>query len=214
MKKVRTILADDHEIFLDGLERTLGEVEEIEIVAKVGRGNDVIHKLETLPLDLLILDVNMPQKDGVEILDYIQKSTLRTKVLVLSYYNDYALIKKVLNMGIMGYVPKDSGKEELLAAVRSIINGKSYLSDSVKEIMKAREEKKDPYDDFALMYNLTKREVDVLTEVAREFSTAEIADKLCLSEYTVETYRKSIIRKLAAKNIASLVNFAHRWKLI
>ncbi|ACT93502.1 response regulator [Dyadobacter fermentans] len=214
MNRVRTILADDHEIFLDGLEKTLCEIEEIDIVAKVSRGNDVIYKLETISPDLLILDVNMPQKDGVEILSYIQKSSLKAKILVLSYYLDYALIKKVLNMGIMGYVPKDAGKEELHAAVRSIMDGKPYLPDSVKEIIKTRESRPDPHDDFVSMYNLTKREVDILTEVAREFSTAEIADKLCLSEYTVETYRKSIIRKLAAKNIASLVNFAHKWKLI
>jgi DNA-binding NarL/FixJ family response regulator len=214
VKKVRTLLADDHEIFLDGLEKTLYEIEEIEIAGKVSRGNDVIYKLETALIELLILDINMPQKDGVEILAYIQNSSLKTKVLVLSYYNDYALIKKVMGMGIMGYVPKDSGREELISAVKSVISGKQYFSESVRETIEKREEHKNLHDDFTLQYNLTKREVEILREVARELTTAEIADKLCLSEYTVETYRKSIIRKLEAKNIASLVNFAHRWKLI
>lgn len=214
MKKIFALLADDHDIFLDGLEKTIQTITEIEIIGKASRGNDVIHKLASVPVDLLILDINLPQKDGVEVMEYIQKTGLCTKVLVLSYYNDYTIIKKMLDMGVLSYVSKDAGRDELCRAVVSVMAGKHYLPDSIKAIIKAKEVKKDTHDDFVSKYNLTKREIEIMTEIARELTTVEIADKLCLSEYTVETYRKSIIKKLDAKNVASLVNIAHRWGLI
>ena len=214
MKTIRTLIADDHDIFLDGLEQALSEVDGVEVIGRAARGTDVIYKLETMSVDLLILDINLPQKNGIEILVYIQKARLDTKVLVLSYYNDHALIKKVMTLDAMAYVLKDSGKNELLNALESVIEGKKYLSPIIKEALKIKEEKKDPHDDFVAQYNLTKRELEILTEIAKELSTTEIADKLCLSEYTIETYRKNIIRKLGAKNTAALVNFAHKWKLV
>lgn len=210
----RTLLADDHDIFLDGLEQTLSEVNGLEIIGRATRGIDVIHKLERLSVDLLILDINIPQKNGIEILEYIQNLNLNIKIVVLTYYNDYALIKKVLGLGTMAYVLKDSGKTDLINAVHHVLNGKKYMSPEVYEIIKMREDKIDPYDDFVMVHNLTKREIEILTEIAKELSTTEIANKLYISEYTVETYRKNIIRKLGAKNIAALVNFAHKWKLV
>ncbi len=214
MKIIRTLLADDHAIFLDGLEQIAKTIEGLEVIGRVTNGADVIFKLKTQIIDLLILDINLPKSNGVEILDFIQNNKLKVKVIVLTYYNDYALIKKVMALDAMAYVFKDSGRDDIICALQTVINGKKYLSPSVQEVLKIRNEKVDPHDDFVAQYNLTKREIEILTEIAKELSTVEIADKLCLSEYTVETYRKSIIRKLAAKNTASLVNFAHKWKLV
>ncbi len=214
MKLLKTLVADDHDIFLDGLENVLAEIREIHVIGRASNGNEVIRQLGSGKVDLLILDINMPHCNGFDILDFIRQQGLNTKVVVLSFYTDYTLIKKILLSGALSYVSKEEGKKELIQAVRAAAHEKRYLPKGVKKIIEWREETHVPADDFIGKYNLTKRELQVLTEVARELSSAEIADKLCLSEYTVETYRKSIIRKLNAKNTASLVNFAHRWNLI
>ncbi len=205
---IKLLLADDHQMFLDGVKLIFSQNPDITIIAEAHNGEELMYLLRSHKPDILLLDINMPKLDGLEVMEKIAEFYETIKVIIISTYNDYNLIKKLKRLGIKGYLPKTASSEELLEAIVQVHQGQEYWHKEIKKVLEARIEQDDKYDHFLQKYKLTTRELEVLKWVALAKSTEEIADLMNLSRFTVETYRKVLLKKLDVKNIAGLTRFA------
>jgi DNA-binding NarL/FixJ family response regulator len=201
----KIVLADDHQLLIEGIKIVIQEIENVEIIAEVNNSSDLLHFLNTSSADLVILDLNIPGKDGLKCLSIIKQRYPPIKVLILTSYNQPELIKEVKLMKADGFIVKNSSSSELKSAITQVLNGEKFFA---KE--KEQDEVSSLYfvDDFLKKYQLTKREVDIIKLVCSGMTSKEIAGNLFLSEFTVNTHRKNIFRKLNVQNIAGLMNFA------
>lgn len=207
MDKKKIILVDDHNMFVDGLSSILSQETDIEIVLTSSSAKQVLKYLSINTeeqVDLVITDINMPEMDGIELNAHIKKDFPSVKTLVISMLHDAKKIKTLTEAEVNGYVPKNTAKQELLTAIRTILEGQNYFTSKVKELLmeemlNAKKEKE---------IKLTGRETEVLKLIAQEFTTQEIADKLFLSKHTIESYRKNLISKLGVRNLAGLTRYA------
>ncbi len=201
------IIADDHAMFLDGLKSILAEEEHINIELTAKTGEQVIKYLRINPdagIDLVITDINMPKMDGIALNKAIKSEFPKIKTLVVSMLEDANKIKTLTENKVNGYLSKNAEKQELLKAIKTILNGENYFSPRIKQVvMEAMFAAKTEPEII-----LTKREKEVLKLIAEEFTTQEIADKLFLSKHTIESYRKNLISKLGVRNLAGLTRFA------
>ena len=223
MQPLRTILADDHRIFIEGLKAVLKKEQSLqfEIVSVFSNGNDLISLIKTKPAELLILDLNIPGKDGLEVIKHIRKEKLNIKILVLTMYDDTKIIKMAFKYGADGYILTDKKIEELYEAVNIIMSDKSFLGDGVittASVAAGAIHKKDSnsgFDDrFIRKHNLTKREIEILRLITLALSNKEIAKELYISDQTVSVHRKNIMRKLGVSNTAGLIKVAYDNSLI
>lgn len=202
---MKLIIADDHQLLADGLISVLKEATEWEVLAPVNNGRELLNRLAAEPVDLVILDLNMPQLDGIKTLEIIKKQYPAIKILVLTNYNQPQLLAEVRKLGADGYLLKNSSTDLLKKALRSIQAGIPYF-----EVLVPQEAPASAYflDEFMKKYHLTKREVEIIKMVGSELTSKEIGIQLSISEFTVNTHRKNILRKLEVKNTAGLLNFA------
>jgi len=211
-KKIKVHIADDHQILIDGVKAVLNTEPDIEVIGYSLNGNQVLKWFDENEADVLILDINMPELDGIEVLKKLKKSKNVPEIIVLSSYDDVKLVKEVLNMGAKGFVPKKSAGEHIVNAVYKVAEGNQYFTDDVKEKMMQTllngQTKNEGSQDGVLISSLTKREVQVLKLVAQQYSTREIGDELHISESTVETHRKNLMKKVKVKNSVGLAIFA------
>ena len=204
--KHKIILADDHPFLLDGLKMVLKDFSSLTISATAQNGYDLMALVEKELPALVILDLNMPIYDGFQCLRKIKANFPFTRVLILSNYVQAELIEEVKKMGADGYLMKSSSTVELRAAIERILTGRKYFP-SAAEPEKIPEESF-YLDDFLKKYQLTKREVGIIRMICHEMSSKEIAEGLFLSELTINTHRRNILRKLELKNVAGIINFA------
>ena len=216
--KIKVHIADDHQILIDGVKAVLGLESNIEVPGFSLNGKEVISWFEDNDADVLILDINMPEMDGIEVLKILKKNNVNCEIIVLSSYDDIKLVKEVLQMGAKGFVPKKSAGEHIVNAVNKVAIGQQYFTDDVKEKMMQTllngQSKDDGSQDGVLISSLTKREVQVLKLVAQQYSTIEIANELHISESTVETHRKNLMKKVKVKNSVGLAIFALKNEVI
>ncbi|MGN7723273.1 response regulator [Chitinophaga sp. 22620] len=205
MKTLRIIIADDHQLLIDGLVAVLQENHEWEILAPVNNGRQLLERLESMPADLVLLDLNMPQLDGIRTLEILRRQYPALKILVLTNYNQPQLLNEVRKLGADGYLLKNSPSSVLKTAIATIAEGGSFF-----EVLQPQETHIPSYflDEFMKKYQLTKREVEIIRMVGSELTSREIGTQLFISEFTVNTHRKNIMRKLELKNTAGLLNFA------
>ncbi|SIS73107.1 two component transcriptional regulator, LuxR family [Zobellia uliginosa] len=201
----KIIIVDDHKMFIDGLTSIFEDINSIDIVLKTDKPKTVLKFLKhTDHIDLMISDITMPEMNGIELSRCIKKDFPQVKMLMVSMHNNPSMFHQLKQNGVDGYVQKNASKAELLKAVKTILEGKSYFSDSIvkayKESLFTVQETKQSH--------LSTRELQVLKLIAREYTTNEIADKLFISKHTVETYRKNLLLKLDAKNLAGLTKHA------
>ncbi|MFM2586925.1 response regulator [Vibrio sp. TBV020] len=201
---IRLILADDHRLMQDGLKSRLEREDNLDIVGCVGTGTEALEATLNLKPDVLLLDINMPKLNGIEVLEQLAKTNSATSVIMLSMHDSRDYVVRSVKAGAKGYVLKDVGSEELVMAINQVAQGRSYLcpqaSDRLLEqINEAPEEKDD---------TLSKRESDVLKAIANGACNKEIADSLHISVRTVETHRLRIKKKLGATSTAALVKLA------
>lgn len=209
---MRIILADDHALFLEGLALMLGRQADFQVVGFAADGKQLLELLTVLPCDLVTLDLNMPNLNGLETLVHLKASFPLLKVLVLSNYEQLEFKREVQRLGANGYLLKNSSITVVIDAMKRIQSGEQVFFDD-KMVMQEKE--KDYFtDDFLRKLSLTRREVDIIRCIAREMTTKEIADELFISEHTVMTHRKNLLRKIDAKNAAGLVKFASDQGLI
>jgi len=208
----KIILADDHQLFIEGVRTVLEELKNIEITATVNNGVELMETLRRTDADLVMLDLNMPRLDGLKCLKEIKTEKPLTKVLVLTNYSQPELMEEVKQLKADGFLIKNSTASELKETVARIISGEKIFTKASKT--PALDEGSYFFDDFLKKFKLTRREVDIIRLVCKEFSSKQIAATLFLSEFTVNTHRKNIQRKLNVKNVAGLVAFAKEHHLV
>lgn len=207
------ILADDHKMFLDGLLSIFNNEDAYNTLLTANSGKNVIKYIDSNPdqcIDIVISDISMPDIDGITLNDHIKKTRAEIKTLIVSMHTDTGMIDTLIKSDVDGYVSKNATQSELLQAVKTILSGEKYFSQSVKQayMNNVFNKGKDT------MVILTKREKDVLRLIAEEHTTQEIADKLFLSKHTIESYRKNLISKLNVKNLAGLTKYAIKLGLV
>ncbi len=210
-KTYRIILADDHILVRSGLSRILGEEPNLEIVAEVGDGLELLSALNKIKPDLVILDVSMPNLRGIEAIPEIRRMRPDLKVLILTMHKEEEYLYQAISAGANGYLLKDDAEEELFAAIENITKGKIYISPSLSDQSmqnwaRLRRGENDSHVDEVL----TVRQREILKLIAEGKTNKEIGDLLCLSVRTVERHRANIMSKLNIRKTAELVQYALR----
>ena len=201
---IKIILADDHQMFVDGLRHLLSTEPGYEVVGVAFNGGQALNLLRQRQADLLILDINMPELNGIEVTKQVQKQFPGVKVLILSMYKESNFARELLRHGARGYLIKNASKEELLKAISVVGAGGTFVS---QEVTGSKGHVEELQDDFVKKHSLTEREVEILKLLVQQKTTAEIAEVLCRSIFTVDTHRKNLLKKLGLKNTAGLVRF-------
>jgi DNA-binding NarL/FixJ family response regulator len=208
----KVLIADDHQMFVDGLKSLLEDVDEICVVGEAKNGQEVLALCDHEDVDLVIMDINMPVMDGIQASRELSKKHPLVKILGLSMYNDRDYISDMLKAGALGYILKNTGKEGLLKAITTLQSGSNYLGEEVSKTLLNSFMKNTQMEQ--LIEKISEREKEVLDCIASGLTTNEIADKLFISKNTVETHRKNLLYKLKARNTAELVNNAYKQRLI
>jgi DNA-binding NarL/FixJ family response regulator len=204
-KKIKLFIADDHQILLDGLLTMFKGVDKIDVVATASNGEEVLRDLVSLEVDVLLMDIQMPVKDGYATAKVVKEKYPKIRIIILSMHNEKIYIERMYSAGIHGYLLKSAGKEEIIQAIEKVSNGEKYFS---SEVTAAILDQKTNSSTSITSSELTKREREILSHIASGLTNPEIADKLFLSPATIKTHRKNIMRKLDVNNTASLVKYA------
>lgn len=206
---INLIIADDHTLFIDGLRLLLKDEQDMCVTAVVNDGKELLDILPTHKTNIVLLDINMPNLNGLDAARYIKQSYTKLKIIMLSTYDDEHLIEKAKSLGANGYLLKTTSKKELLETIRLVESGQScfpYRQPKQKNDF-------DTNDSFLKQFNLTKRELEILQLIKNNFTNQQIADQLFLSVYTVETHRKNIMQKIGLKSPSALMKFIIEHKL-
>ncbi len=222
MQSVRIVIADDHHLFIAGLTTILKDVEgyDFEVVGVAHDGEDLIPLLKKTKPELLLLDLNMPERDGLDVLNTIREDYPELKILTLTMYDEAKIVKSAFKSGVDGYVLKTVSKDELVRAIVEVLKGNTFLGEGVKlnNILETVTKHTDAnlfYEDkFIKKYNLTKRELEILRLISQALSNKEIAKELFISDQTVSVHRKNIMRKLGVSNTAGLIKIAYDNSLV
>ena len=205
-KTIRILIADDHQMFVDGLKALLKREKHFQIIGEVNSGGHAIEFIGKTQPDVLITDISMPGVSGIELTRWVKQNYPEIKVLVLTMYNDREIVNEILMSEAEGYILKNTGKQELINAINRINDNSTYYSTEVLNIMMTRLKKQKSIDKNTAL--LTPREIEILKLIMEELSSEEIADKLFISKRTVDTHRKNIIQKTNTRTIVGLLKFA------
>ena len=217
LQKIKIHLADDHQILIDGIRTLLHPIPVFEVVGFSLNGSALFNEVSNNKSDILILDLNMPEKDGIEVIKEFSKKGFPCKVIVLSSHDDLRIIKEVMKLGASAYLTKKCAGENIVEAVHSVSRGEEYFCKSVREKIFNTVAKDNPKlirQEANSNSILTDRELEIIKLISLEYSGKEISDQLFISTNTVETHRKNIMKKLDAKNSISLVKYALRNNLV
>jgi DNA-binding NarL/FixJ family response regulator len=206
----RVLIADDHTLFRAGLRQFLAESLPSVDIGEAATGNETLESVQQHKWDLLMLDINMPDRSGLDILRHVRSSGQGTRVLVLSGYPERQYALNVLRAGAAGYIGKDSEPEELLKAVRTVLQGRRYVSESLAELLLLDLDQADK----PLHSLLSEREFQIFGKLAAGRGVSDIGRELCLSAKTVSTYRSRILEKMHMKSNADLTSYALRHEII
>jgi len=208
--KIRILLADDHAVVRQGFKLILASQQDMEIVGEAGNGREAVDLAQTLHPDVVVMDVAMPELNGIEATRRMQEAAPHARVLALSMHKDSVYVREILRAGARGYLLKDQIASDLIAAVRAVARGEGYLSPAVSDAVlnDYRRHVSEPID------LLTSREREVLQMIAEGKTNKEIATVLNLSVYTVDAHRGRIMEKLNLHSVNELVRFAVRNGLV
>lgn len=206
IKKIRVLLADDHKILRKGIRMLIDSQPDMEVVGEAKTGREAIEEARQLKPDIVVMDVSMPELNGIEATRQICEETKHTRVVALSMHKDSVYVREILRAGACGYLLKDSEDDDLVKAIRSVHRGEAFLSPAIADAVLTdyRKHVSNPVD------LLTSREREILTMVADGKANKEIANTLNLSVYTVESHRGSVMEKLNLHNTGDIVRFALR----
>jgi len=212
MENIKIGIADDHRLFREGIRMLISEMPGITLCLEAEGGEDLLVQLQDISPDIVLLDIEMKEINGIETLKKILQLKSRPKVIVLSMHSEPRMISYMMELEANGYLPKDTKKEELENAIRTVFEKGTYFSEqvnnSILEGLRSRNKRKN------LTIHLSKREKEVLTLICQEHTTEEIGEKLFISERTVEGHRKNLCEKLKVRNTAGLVKKAITLNLI
>lgn len=210
--KIRVILADDHVMLREGIKNLLELDNTIEVVAEANDGIECLKKMDCVDADIILLDINMPNKNGLDTLQEIRKRKKKIKVLILTVHEEVEYLVKAIDLGAEGYILKDSGSVELRKAINTIIKGESYIQPNLIPMLNHYLIHKD--EDKEKISFLTKREMEVLIEVAKGNFNKDIALHLNISERTVKNHMVNIFKKIEVADRTQAAVFAIKNNLI
>ena len=211
MKKYKILLADDHQLFREGVEMIVSEIENCSVVGSLKDGVQVIHFLDSNDLpDLLLMDLQMPNLDGKTTLEEVRRRFSALKVIIISMYNNPTIVRSLINSGANGYLLKNADKVEFKLAIEKVFEGGRYFSSEVTESLAFQSSDENP----DIKNILSERELEIVLLIAQGMSSQQVADKLFISVRTVETHRKNILSKLNLNNVAGLIRLAFQQGLI
>lgn len=210
--KIEIIIADDHMMIREGLKQLLELDGTMKVIAEANDGEECLNLLnKKIHPDILLLDINMPKKNGIEVLEYIKQNKIPVKVLILTVHNEVEYLLKAVDIGIDGYLLKDSSYDELKEAIDVVISGNTYIQPSLLPALN------ESMEDYALdkekIECLTKRELDVLRLISEGCSNKKISDELTISERTVKNHISHIFRKINVEDRTQAAVFAIRNKI-
>jgi two-component system invasion response regulator UvrY len=208
---LKVLIVDDHAVVRQGLRQILTEIPELSVVAEAENGQDALNKVRAEPWDVLVLDMSMPGRGGLDILKDVRRERPETRVLVLSMHPEDQFAVRMLRAGASGYLTKETAPDQLVAAVRKVLTGGRYISPSLAEKL-AFDVDRD--SDRPLHEKLSDREFQVLRRLAMGKTVQEIAAELMLSPKTISTYRARVLEKLELKSNAELIHYAIGNKLV
>lgn len=210
--QLRLLVVDDHQMLIDGIKSLLRRQERFNVVAEALDAETALEIIREGNIDMAITDIRLPGKSGIDLVKIVKKELPKVKMLVLSMHHDRGIASEVLMSEADGYILKNAGKKELIAALEKIADHSTYFSREVLQSMmermkmeKQQEETRDP---------LTPRELEVLELICEEYSSAQIADKLFISRRTVDTHRTHILEKTGSTTLVGLIKFAIRNRLV
>lgn len=206
--RVTVLIADDHPLFLSGVRRVLDGVPTLEVVAEVGDGEKALEAIEALKPDLAILDIRMPRLSGLRVARELRKRSLATDVILLTMFDDEETFNEALDLGVMGYISKESAVDDVAVAIRSVLQGHRYISPSLMDLALQRRTGKPGGPRNVSLNTLSPSEMRVLSLIAESMTSREIAETLCISQRTVENHRAHISAKLSIQGSYSLLKFA------
>jgi len=207
MNEIKIMLADDHQLIVDGLKSLLKNTHDIIVVCEANNGRDALRLLEIVQVDVVLMDIDMPVMNGIDALKMIKKGSSGAKVIILSMHQEAGMIKNLMAIGADGYVLKNSTQEELIIAIRKVAQGQPFFSPEVT-LSLLNLPQNTPFASKHQMELLTTRETEIIRLIAEGFSNKEIGAKLFISHRTVDTHRTNLMKKLNTNNIAGLISYA------
>jgi DNA-binding NarL/FixJ family response regulator len=208
---IRLAIADDHPLVSQGLKSLIENQPDITLTGVAENGEELLSILRLMPVDIALVDIDMPVKNGIETTKEIVRDFAATRVIILTMHDEKAMIKQLMELGAFGYLLKNCGQDELLLAIRNVAAGKKHFSGDITLALLHD----DPLPkDSPELKELTTREIEILTLIAMGQSNKEIGDKLFISHRTVDTHRTNLMKKLDVHNIAGLIRIAYRNNLI
>jgi DNA-binding NarL/FixJ family response regulator len=212
---IKVAIADDHKIFRDGIRMSLSGKDYLRIIWEAEDGKDLVHKMKIKLPDVLLMDIRMPEMDGVNAISLLRKEYEQVKIIVLTMYDDQEMISKMMEMGANAYLTKTTDPEEIYNAILSCMNDDFYFNDLVnKAVMMKLQHKKSVRQFYPNPIKMSEKELKILKLIAEDKTTEEISKEVYLSPRTIETIRQNMKTKVGAKTIAGLVMYAMRNKLI
>jgi DNA-binding NarL/FixJ family response regulator len=208
---INVFIADDHALIREGIKKLLSTVSDIKLVGETANPHEISGLLKKVNCDILILDLSMPGKDGLDVLKEIKSFSPKTKILIMTMLPEDQFAKRTLKAGASGYLTKESAPDELITALRRIASGRKYVSQNLAEKLA---QDLDDTADKPVQDLLSDREFQVLKMIASGKTQTDIADELSISASTVNTYRSRILEKLDLQTTADLIHFAYQNKLI
>ncbi|PKM51178.1 MAG: DNA-binding response regulator [Firmicutes bacterium HGW-Firmicutes-7] len=212
MNKIRILIADDHLMVREGLKQLIELEEDIVVVAQAGDGKEAIQKIVKYSPDVVLLDINMPIMNGLEVIKYLKSEKIDANILMLTLHNEVEYLFKAVEIGVKGYVLKDSEADVLIKAIREIYKGDSYIQPNMAA--KLFQKMNDQSEKTSTCDKLTKRELEVLKLITEGLLNKEIAHMLCISEKTVKNHISNIFKKIEVSDRTQAAVFAIKNKVV
>ena len=211
---IRILIAEDHLMVRAGIRALLEKAGDIKILGEASHGQEAVDLTRELKPDILVMDIMMPRMNGIQAAQKIRDLKLPTYILLLSMYSDAGFVHQALQNGVKGYVLKSSVSDELLLAVRAVASGQTFLSSPISEMIDGNSIHSHATVESDPLSTLSPREKEILQLIAEEYTSAEIARMLFITEKTVEKHRARLIEKLNVRNLAGLVRWAVKYHLV
>jgi len=209
---INIAITDDHEMVLQGIKSMLQDTKDVRVVATFSDADSTLKGLEASGTDVLLLDINLPDVNGIDLSKQLLKQFPELKIIALTNYDDVSFAKRMLKNGVHGYLLKNTDKVELLKALKTVLSGDIYVQKDISDKLLYQNLK--PKSSNGLNIKLTRREQEVLIAISEELTTQEISEKLFISPKTVETHRSNIMLKLGAKNSVGIIKIAIEKQLL
>lgn len=215
IETIKVAIADDHKIFRDGIKMALSGREYLKIMWEAEDGKDLIHKMKIKLPDVLLMDIRMPEMDGINAISLLRKEYEQVKIIILTMYDDQEMISKMMEMGANAYLTKTTDPEEIYDAILTCVKDDFYFNELLnKAVLMKLQQKKTTRQFYPQSVTFNDKEISILRLIAQEKSTEEISKEIFLSPRTIETIRQNMKNKVGVKTIAGLIMYGTRNKLI